>query len=566
MSRPFLAVREWIRRISAQTPLRVKLMAALLILTTAAVVATGSAATAVLRSYLIDRVDGQLDRYTGLAAPYMTALGPRSATEAAPGTEVTGADAADATPNRSDTRRSENAAPISEPRLPTPYMLVTRDATGEPRRTEQPDNLDPGASPQLVPITLSQAYALQDEHFTVPARSGDHSGWRALVTPLPDGQGTITVALSLSEVDRTVRDLVRILFAVGLTVLTLISLLAYAIVRTSLRPLREVESTAEKIAAGDLTRRVPDHPKRTEVGRLSTSFNVMLTQIESAFAEREAAASAARASEQRMRRFVTDASHELRTPLTSIRGFAELYRQGAAGPDQVPVLMRRIEDEATRMGLLVEDLLLLARLDQQRPIAREPVDLVTIATDCVHAARAAHPDRTIEIGVLGGTRGETEDPPGVMGDDARLRQVVGNLLQNACTHTPTGTRVRVGVGADTAGGPDGSWAVVEVADDGPGLDPRECERIFERFYRTDTSRARSTGGSGLGLSIVAALVAAHGGTVTVSSGPGAGACFLVRLPAVAEEIDQALPVTADPPAPVARRRTRTTVEPGVPTR
>jgi two-component system OmpR family sensor kinase len=218
----------------------------------------------------------------------------------------------------------------------------------------------------------------------------------------------------------------------------------------------------------------------------------------------------------------------LRTPLTSIRGFAELYRQGAMStPEQFPALMARIEGEATRMGLLVEDLLLLARLDQQRPLEREAVDLVAIAGDTVVAARAAHPDRRVEVRMIS----PEEDPPGVIGDDARLRQIAGNLVTNACTHTPAGTDVRVGVGSvvDRTGK---QWALLEVADDGPGLSAQECDRVFERFYRTDTSRNRSTGGSGLGLSIVAALVAAHGGNVTVASNPGSGAVFRVLLPVV----------------------------------
>jgi two-component system OmpR family sensor kinase len=286
-----------------------------------------------------------------------------------------------------------------------------------------------------------------------------------------------------------------------------------------------VEATARAIAAGDLSRRVPDHPRRTEIGQVSAAVNVMLSQIETSVREREGSAAAARTSEERMRRFVTDASHELRTPLTSIRGFAELYRQGAAAPENVPSLIRRIEDEATRMGLLVEDLLLLARLDQQRPLERVPVDLVTVATDAVHAARAADPERLIEVGVLG-----DDDPPGVIGDEGRLRQIADNLVGNACTHTPPGTPVRVGVGAETSNGR--SWAVLEVADSGPGLSAEESARVFERFYRTDTSRARRTGGTGLGLSIVAALVAAHGGDVSVRSSPGQGATFRVRLPAL----------------------------------
>jgi two-component system OmpR family sensor kinase len=479
--------------------LRVKLMAALLVLTTAAVGITGITAAAVLRDYLVDRLDNRLELYTNTAMPYM------SQPVFSPGAPPTDA--------------------LTLPRLPNPYFLITWDPAGKELRRENAEFEAPGAAPRLTSVTLAEAEARAGAPFSVPAVGGDEPGWRALLTPLPGGKGSLMVAVSLNEVDITVSRLGRILLAVGLTVLTLVAVLAYAIVRTSLRPLREVEATARAIAAGDLSRRVPEHPRRTELGQVSAAVNVMLSQIETSVREREGSAAAARTSEERMRRFVTDASHELRTPLTSIRGFAELYRQGAAGPEQVPNLMRRIEDEATRMGLLVEDLLLLARLDQQRPLERVPVDLVTVATDAVHAARAADPDRLIEVGVLNG-----DDPPGVIGDEGRLRQIADNLVSNACTHTPPGTPVRVGVGAETSNGR--SWAVLEVADSGPGLSAEESARVFERFYRTDASRARRTGGTGLGLSIVAALVAAHGGDVTVDSSPGRGATFRVRLPAL----------------------------------
>jgi two-component system OmpR family sensor kinase len=344
-----------------------------------------------------------------------------------------------------------------------------------------------------------------------------------LATPLSDGSGTLTVALKLTDVNNTVNRLRFIELIVGLGVLLVLGALGYGVVRSSLKPLVEVETTAEAIAAGDLTRRVPERDPRTEVGRLARSLNAMLAQIEAAFHARETSESAARASEQRMRRFVADASHELRTPLTSIRGFAELYRQGAtSAPDDIDRSMKRIEDEAARMGLLVDDLLLLARLDQQRPLERRPVELLALAADAVHDANAAWPGRTVQLRVLAG-----DTAPVVMGDDARLRQVLSNLLSNAVTHTPVGTVATVTVGAD------GTDAVLEVSDNGPGLAPDAAERVFERFYRADTSRTRAAGGTGLGLSIVAALVAAHGGTVAVETAPGAGATFRVRLPLAA---------------------------------
>jgi two-component system OmpR family sensor kinase len=288
----------------------------------------------------------------------------------------------------------------------------------------------------------------------------------------------------------------------------------------------EVERTAAAIAAGDLSRRVPEHHPGTEVGRLSAALNGMLAQIEAAFGLRESSERAARASEDRMRRFVTDASHELRTPLTSIRGFAELYRQGAAaGSQDVDRYMRRIEDAAAQMGLLVDDLLLLARLDQQRPLEREPVDLLAVASDTVHDAQAMSPGRPVLLQVFEGPAA-----PVVMGDQSRLRQILGNLVSNALAHTPDGTPVSVRVGTridHQTGRPAG---MLEVIDEGPGLPADEAERVFERFYRADPSRTRSRGGTGLGLSIVAALTAAHGGRVELDTRPGDGATFRVILP------------------------------------
>jgi two-component system OmpR family sensor kinase len=292
----------------------------------------------------------------------------------------------------------------------------------------------------------------------------------------------------------------------------------------------EVEHTAAAIAGGDLSRRIPERPSSTEVGRLTRSLNGMLSQIESAFRAREA-------SEARTRRFAADASHELRTPLASIRGFAELYRQGAVPPDEVPRTMGRIEDEARRMGSLVEDLLLLARLDEQRPTRSDPVDLAVIAGDAVHDARGLDPGRTVSLVGLRPDGGPV--PALVRGDEDRLRQVVANLVANAVRHTPAGTPIEVAVGvetgsADGAPGADGASrvAVLEVRDHGAGLAPEQASRVFERFYRVDASRQRGRGGgSGLGLSIVAAVVAAHRGTVQVTQTPGGGATFRVQLPA-----------------------------------
>jgi two-component system, OmpR family, sensor kinase len=284
--------------------------------------------------------------------------------------------------------------------------------------------------------------------------------------------------------------------------------------------------TAAAIGRGDLGRRVPDHHPGTEMGRLSRALNAMLEQVERAFGARAASEARARRSEQRMRRFVADASHELRTPLTSIRGFAELHRQGAVtDPDEVSNLLARIEAEATRMGLLVDDLLLLARLDEQRPAEHAAVDLAEVAHDAIEAVRAAAPDREITLTVDPGDTGA----PGIVvtGDEARLRQVVTNLLDNALAYSPADTAVTVRV-ARTARD-DREQAVLEVVDRGQGLTPEQAERVFERFYRTDAARTRARGGTGLGLSIVAAIVQAHGGTVEVDSTPGEGSTFRVLI-------------------------------------
>lgn len=356
----------------------------------------------------------------------------------------------------------------------------------------------------------------------VTVGSLDHSPvqWRAVSVQGPNGELT-TVAIDLSDIQSTVRSLAWSQVAIGTAVLVILGVAGYWVVHRSLRPLVEVEKTAAAIAAGQLDRRVPERDPRTEVGRLSLALNGMLAQIQSAMASSGESAEAARTSEERMRRFITDASHELRTPLTTIRGFAELYRQGAAR--DVEMLMSRIESESRRMGLLVDDLLLLARLDAQRPLEQRRVDLLLLATDAVHDAQSIAPKRTIAMEVFDGP-----GTPEVLGDEARLRQVLGNLMANALQHTPETARIAVRVGTAN------DDAVIEVVDEGPGMTPEDAQRVFERFYRTDSSRARTSGGTGLGLSIVDSLVYAHGGRVTVRTAPGQGCCFSVSLPRIAD--------------------------------
>jgi two-component system, OmpR family, sensor kinase len=477
-----------VRTALQRAPLRVTLVVALVLLAAVGLTATGAVVTAQLRGYLVDQVDQDLagDIPQSLAAP----------------------------------RQSDDGSPFGPGR--PEWLRVTTPAgvpVSEDRETE------PGTAPP--DLARARILAAGRQPFTVPAVSGD-GHWRVVVQQgvIPSVGRVLAVrAISLEDVEGTVGKLVRLELLVGLLVLALLGGLAYVVVRTSLRPLQQVERTAAEIAAGDLTRRVPESDSRTEVGRLSLAFNAMLSQIESAFRAREASETSALASEERMRRFVADASHELRTPLTSIRGFAELYRQGAVpDPASLDRVMGRVEDEAARMGLLVEDLLLLARLDQQRPLELEPVDLLEVTRDVVHDARVLAPDRTIGLELLG------EGAPVVLGDESRLRQVVMNLVTNSVTHTPAGTPVAVTLEVTPAADAGPDRVLLAVTDQGPGLTEQDRAQVFERFYRADPSRTRAAGGSGLGLSIVAALVAAHGGRVGVQSAPGEGSRFLVELP------------------------------------
>jgi two-component system, OmpR family, sensor kinase len=412
------------------------------------------------------------------------------------------------------------------------YYQQCLDDTGQPVGDPRVDLPLPSQSPPVLPALNADTLKNNvNTPFTVDAKNG--GSWRVLIAQPPPNRGhptsPVLIAVSLDETDGVVTRQTVLVVVMGVVVLALLALLAYFMVRSSLRPLVVVEQTAEAIAAGDLTRRVPEADPRTEVGGLAQALNVMLGQIETAFDDRRRSEEDARTSEARMRRFIADASHELRTPLTSIRGFAELYRQNGGSDPEVNRIIGRIEHHATRMGVLVEDLLLLARLDQQRPLDRRPVDLLALATDAVLDARVTAPDHTLRLRVGGNQRVDDEDEteadaPVVLGDEVRLRQVLGNLLTNAVTHTPAGTEITVTVRTE------GDEAILEVADNGPGMSADDASRIFERFYRTDPSRARAHGGAGLGLSIVHALVVAHGGDVAVATAPGQGATFRVHLP------------------------------------
>lgn len=348
-----------------------------------------------------------------------------------------------------------------------------------------------------------------DAYFTASSSGPDGVSYRAVAKPLADKGGVVVIAVPLTDLESTLRQLLLIEVIVSLLVLAGLGLLSWVMVRRDLRPLEEITATAGAIAQGDLSQRVTPSAEGSEVGQLGSAFNTMIDEIEVAFAQRSA-------SEERLRRFLADASHELRTPLTSILGYAELFDLGIRDrPGDLAASMTHIRDEASRMGALVDDLFLLAQLDHQRPLRVEPVDLVGVAERSVAGIRVSAPDRWVEVVGSG--------PVMVEGDGDRLRQVVDNLLVNAVNHTRPGADVQVAVARQ------GEWAVLTVHDDGPGIDPAEADRIFEPFYRSDPSRARSSGGAGLGLAIVAAIVQAHGGTIAVV--PGKGATFEVRLPA-----------------------------------
>ncbi|MDM7830518.1 sensor histidine kinase [Cellulomonas edaphi] len=404
--------------------------------------------------------------------------------------------------------------------LPTDYYV---QLTGESTATQwraRPTVMRTYGRPTVPTLTPAQADARAGVPYTVSS-SKPGSRWRVVVYPVQVGSfvGVVYVALPLGDAHDTVEQMTLTLVLSGLGIVLLGGGIAALAVRRTLRPLREIETTAAAIAAGDLTQRVPAAPSSTEVGRLGDALNGMLTQIEQAFGARTA-------SEARMRRFVADASHELRTPLATIRGYGELYRMGALTErDQVDDTMRRIEESATRMGGLVEDLLSLARLDEGRPLQSAPVDLTVLAADAVSDLHALDPSRSPRLVPL--VDGGPSGPCLVLGDEARLRQVLANLVGNAAQHTPAGTAVEIAVGTDGARG------IVEVRDHGPGIDPEHAARVFERFYRVDASRGRSSGGSGLGMAIVAAIVAAHHGSVELAETAGGGTTVRVALASAA---------------------------------
>lgn len=478
--------------------LRLRLLAAAGAVALVALLVADVATYSALRSFLLRRVNQslivahfQVERFLNSGG-----LGPTNIGQIAPGTYVEVRDPQGNTISP-PIQASRFGNPQASPRLPA-HLTGFHLSTG--RQPEPTVAFTTGSTQPGGPQFRVRAWVLSN---------GDQ----------------LILALPLDQTAATLDRLLTIEVAVTAAALVAAVGLGWLAVRLGLRPLTEIETTAEAIAAGDLDRRVPGDTAPTEVGSLARTLNAMLGQIQDAFAARDATEAELRASEGRLRRFVADASHELRTPIAAVSAYAELFDLGArARPDDLNRVMTGIRSETGRMSHLVEELLLLARLDEGRAIERQPVELVSLASEAIAAAAAISTDWPVRL--------EAAQPVEIVGDSARLRQVLDNLLANVRAHTPPGTRSTVSVKRD------GDLAVVSVADEGPGLTDADIKLVFERFYRADHSRSRDRGGSGLGLAIVAAIVNAHDGTVAANSNPAGGATFTITLP---------LSLPSDPP-------------------
>ncbi|NNG37779.1 HAMP domain-containing histidine kinase [Flexivirga sp. ID2601S] len=477
-------------------PLRLRVSALLVLLLAVALLITGAAATAQVRSFMTQRQDAELRA----ARAYL----------------VDGA-----VKNRATEQQAFAYVPTNT------YAISLQSVTGteQSMMTGPGDPENPASVPAIPRLTASDPRVRTGQIFTVSSRSGG-GRWHVIAGTVDDSGQTYVyaVAVSMDHTDEVVDHLELVIVLVGLLALAACAVLGWFAVRRTMRPLRQIEDTARGIAEGDLTRRVPAPRTQDEVGSLSKSLNVMLARIEDSFAVR-------RASEERMRQFVADASHELRTPLATVRGYAELFRQGAvSGEADTRAAMRRIEDEATRMAVMVDDLLLLTRLDRaprETPGGDKPhlpIDLTVLAADAVQDATAIDHARTVRLRGVDGPVGPTP----ALGDEAALRQVVTNLMANAIRYTPPGSPLEVAVGVREG------IAELHVVDHGTGVPGELRERIFERFYRADPSRNSEHGGSGLGLAIVSAILALHGGGVEVRDTPGGGATFVVKIPSTAD--------------------------------
>jgi two-component system OmpR family sensor kinase len=468
-----------------------RLTLGVVLLSTLGVVASDIAAQSLLRTYLTQEVDSELLSIAGGSIPRLERAGIESDDDG----DVNG-DAR--TVQVRPLRTIPTATSVT---LIGPAGVVLGQIGGDLNATE--------ITSYLSAITPEKTAKYGNRPFTIET---DEHDFRVLSQTLPSGFGRVVVAHSFEDIDRILARLQGLFILIGLVMIFFIALASRKVITVGLRPLANVEATAELIAEGDLTARLPDVKPNTEVGRLVSTLNTMLGRIEESFAARLE-------SESKLRRFVADASHELRTPITAIRGFAELHRQGAvSGEEKTKELIGRIENESKRMGSLVEDLLLLARLDQSREMKSDPVNLTQIVSDAVASARAAGQNHIVNFDEQG-------EEIYALGDKDRIHQVVANLLANARTHTPAGTIIDVSVKQDTDG------VRIRIADDGPGLSKSDQERIFERFYRADASRVRTDGeGTGLGLSIVDAVMRAHAGQVSVESEVGKGAVFTLFFP------------------------------------
>ncbi|CAN2167210.1 BaeS Signal transduction histidine kinase [Candidatus Nanopelagicaceae bacterium] len=468
------------------TSLRNRLTIGVLVLSAIGFIGAGVGSQALLRDYLIHQVDDQLLSVVGGTADRLDRAGIER-------------------DNDEEDRPARAATPLN--RVPTSISVTVLDPFGNLVGGIGGDLNSNKITDYVKGLLPGQVAAYGNRPFTIEAPGPD---FRVATTVLPSSLGSVIVAQSLADFDRTTRQIGTVFLIIGSLVLLFIAFASRQVIKVGMRPLERIEETAEKIAAGDLSARLDNFEPDTEVGRLSTSLNTMLSRIEEAFDARMQ-------SEDKLRRFVADASHELRTPLTAIRGFAELHRQGAVPEgEKTQELIARIEKESMRMGYLVEDLLMLARMDQSREIVISDVNLSELVQEAVTSAQAAGPDHTITTNISAGVA--------TKGDADKIYQVVTNLLANARAHTPAGTTITVSTFTD------GKDSFVTVADNGPGLSAEDQARIFERFYRVDASRQRnSKDGSGLGLSIVDAVMRAHGGDVTVASELGKGAAFTLRF-------------------------------------
>jgi two-component system, OmpR family, sensor kinase len=491
--------------------LRARLLAGLVVLAAAGLAIAGFVTYRAERSFLLDRLNSQLVA----SIPSVEDLvdhknhldGEPQGRHANPVGEEQFENAGGAPPGAHAPPREFNAPP---------YGTFAEHLTPSGRRVGEPVASPKGAYPPRLPSDLSAHLTSSLKHariFTARAVGDPQQSYRVVIKRADVGFGLTLVAVSLSDVNGSLSRLEKIEAIVIASVLVALALLAWFVIRLGLRPLDRMGATAGAIAAGELSRRVSPADERTEVGRLGLALNAMLGQIEKAFGKQQE-------SEERLRRFLSDASHELRTPLTAIRGYAELFRRGATtAPEDVARAMERIEDEAARMGTLVEDLLALARLDEMPVSVREPVDLRPLVDDAGHDARAVAPERTIAV-AIGPPRSHL-----VNGDAHQLRQVLANLMTNAVKHTPPGGAIELSLSRK-----DG-WERIEVRDHGPGL-PRDAQdAVFERFWRKEVGRERGKAGAGLGLAIVAEIVEAHEGRISAGNAEDGGARFVLELPA-----------------------------------